>query len=191
MIASYQRATRQLMKQLAKNVVFCEEQAMAAAGSHLPPSELQPGLSAGIVLLRYGGQELYFTEMHIDVFRIVHEHVELGIRTVSPVGRLVFVANPSWIPSTPSSPSGNMIIPISSHPTSLSAPGMIAPIHFVITISCCFGKIIALLSALFPLTTIPNRSLLEIPEPHTFSRPSHLGSALHARANFALAHAQL
>ena len=28
-----------------------------------------------------GGQELWFTELHMDLFRIVHEHIELGIGT--------------------------------------------------------------------------------------------------------------
>ena len=54
---------------------------MHSAENNSPPSSGHAALGAGIVLLPYGGQQLYFTEMHIDLFRIVNEHVELGVGT--------------------------------------------------------------------------------------------------------------
>ncbi|KAL1508239.1 hypothetical protein AB1Y20_004356 [Prymnesium parvum] len=81
LIAAYQHATRQLMKQWATNILFCEQQAMHSAESNSLPDHGRDALSPGIVMLPYGGRQLYFTEMHIDLFRIVNEHVELGLNT--------------------------------------------------------------------------------------------------------------
>ena len=103
-ISAYLHACRQLTRQWATNIVFCEQQTMLKAdeeaqllagkgygsspegqrrgggGGGLVRQERQT-LTQGIIQMSEDGQELWFTEMHLDLFRIVHEHVELGIGT--------------------------------------------------------------------------------------------------------------
>ena len=101
LISAYLHACRQLTRQWATNIVFCEQQTMIV-GKEDEASLLATvrgggglgdgwgggggpgagGLTQGIITMSDdGGQQLWFTELHIDLFRIVHEHVELGINT--------------------------------------------------------------------------------------------------------------
>ena len=81
----------QVSQQLSKNIIFCEQQTMLQRNEKVGDvSKERVGevsISQGILLLdadgTYGSgspgglsSKLYYTEMHIDVFRIVHEQVE-------------------------------------------------------------------------------------------------------------------
>ena len=92
LISAYLRACRQLTRQWATNIVFCEQQTMTLGreeeqrvlSAHHQGSRSGDGgagdassLTQGIITLGdEDGKQLWFTELHIDLFRIVHEHVE-------------------------------------------------------------------------------------------------------------------
>lgn len=96
-ISAYLHACRQLTRQWATNIVFCEEQTMLRKESEAALLAVRERGGAGggegggggareltqgiITMSDEGGQQLWFTELHLDLFRIVHEHVELGIGT--------------------------------------------------------------------------------------------------------------
>ena len=90
-ITAYIGGTRSVSQQLIKNIIFCEQQTMLQRNEKVGDvSKERVGeisISQGILLLdadgTYGSgspgglsSKLYYTEMHIDVFRIVHEQVE-------------------------------------------------------------------------------------------------------------------
>ena len=103
LISAYLHAARQLTRQWAANIVFVEQQAMMskdedvgarrhgvgaraadgrARGGTAAAAAAAASLSEGIITIPgEGAQQLWFTELHMDLFRIVHEHVELGIGT--------------------------------------------------------------------------------------------------------------
>ena len=82
LIAAYLHACRQLTRQWATNIVFCEQHTMVQKDEEAAASSNQSGLTQGIITMSgEGGRKLWFTELHLDLFRIVHEHVELGIGT--------------------------------------------------------------------------------------------------------------
>lgn len=84
LISAYLHACRQLTKQWAKNIVFCEQQTMLSKDEDvgMGHGKGERTLTQGIITMRgEDGGELWLTELHIDLFRIVHEHVELGINT--------------------------------------------------------------------------------------------------------------
>ena len=103
LISAYLHAARRLTRQWATNIVFCEEQTMlrrdeeaellavrlqrGRGGAPTPASPSGVGgaareLTQGIITMSdEGGQQLWFTELHLDLFRIVHEHVDLGLGT--------------------------------------------------------------------------------------------------------------
>ena len=86
LISAYLHACRVLTKQWATNIVFVEKQQMFGderGGGRSPEKQnSRKELSQGLVRMPgEGGQELWFTELHMDLFRIVHEHIELGIGT--------------------------------------------------------------------------------------------------------------
>ena len=79
LISAYLHACRVLTKQWATNIVFVEQQTMFSKDED---AGLSTSMSQGIIQMGgEGGQLLWFTELHLDLFRIVHEHIELGIGT--------------------------------------------------------------------------------------------------------------
>ena len=91
-ITAYIANTRSVSQQLSKNIIFCEQQTMLQRNEKVGDGSKGGELSAGILLLDADGSygaaspggtssKLYYTEMHIDVFRIVHEQVELAMAT--------------------------------------------------------------------------------------------------------------
>ena len=95
-ISAYLHACRRLTRQWATNIVFCEEQTMLRkeGEAELLAVRTRDGavgggggggarqLTQGIITMPdESGQQLWFTELHLDLFRIVHEHIELAIGT--------------------------------------------------------------------------------------------------------------